>query len=138
MDGNVEVKGNARLFARGVVVGGNIQADNHRNVVVSPRTIGERSIRSRVEGDIQLISGRFGVVRGTVLGGNLQVKQNDGEQTAHNNVIDGDLQAFSNSGGYRIAGNHINGNLQCKSNRPAPVGGNNRVNGNKEGQCAAL
>ena len=138
VDGNVLVKARAKLVARGVRVGGNIQAVNHRNVVVVPRRVNGRTVRSRVGGDIQLFSGRYGHVRKAVIGGNLQVKQNSQRQVARGNVVDGDLQAFSNKGGFRIYNNRIDGNLQCKSNNPRPYGGKNRVQGNKEDQCSRL
>lgn len=138
VDGNVIVKGRAKLVARGVQVDGNIQAENHRNVIVTGRRVNDRTVKSRIEGDIQLDSGNRGRVAGAVIGGNLQVKQNSGRQVALRNVIDGDLQAFSNEGGFRISGNRIDGNLQCKSNDPRPYGANNRVSGNKEDQCRGL
>jgi hypothetical protein len=138
VDDNVFVKRGAVLEAFGVRVGGNIQAENHRRVLVAPRTADNTASRSRVGGDIQLFDGTRGKVRRTVIGGNLQVKQNKGFQEAVRNVIDADLQAFSNDGGFRIFANRIDGNLQCKSNHPPPHGGDNVVQGNKEDQCKQL
>jgi hypothetical protein len=138
VDGNVFVRRGAVLLALGVRIDGNIQVANHRRVLVRPRTVNNRVVRSRIEGDIQLFSGGRGKVRRTVIGGNLQVKQNNRFQAAVRNVIDGDLQAFSNSGGFRIFANRIDGNLQCKSNTPGPRGGRNVVQGNKEDQCRRL
>jgi hypothetical protein len=138
VDDNVFVRANARLFARGVRIGGNIQAENHQLVEVLRRKIDGRFVRSRVGSDIQLTSGRFSEIRRAVIGGNLQSKQNNRQQYAVANRIDGDLQAFSNRGGYHIHGNVIDGNLQCKSNRPRPTGDHNRVKGNKEDQCRRM
>jgi hypothetical protein len=138
VDDNVFVRRGAVLEAFGVRIGGNIQADNHRRVLVAPRTVNDIVVRSRIGGDIQLFDGVRGTVRRTVIGGNLQVKQNSGFQAAVRNIIDADLQAFSNEGGFRIRANRIDGNLQCKSNQPPPVGGNNQVEGNKEDQCRRL
>ena len=138
VDDNVLVKGNARLIARGIRIGGNIQAENHQLVRVIRRRVGARYIRSRVGGDIQLFSGRYSDIRFAVIGGNLQSKQNNRQQYAVMNRIGADLQAFSNRNGYRIHRNVIDGNLQCKSNRPRPTGDHNRVQGNKEDQCRRM
>ncbi|MGH3024030.1 MAG: hypothetical protein ACRDNI_10270 [Gaiellaceae bacterium] len=138
VDDNVFVKANARLIARGVRVGGNIQAENHLLVRVIGRWVGGRYVRSRIGGDIQLFSGRFSEIRRAVIGGNLQSKQNNRRQYAVMNRIGADLQAFSNRNGYRIHRNVIDGNLQCKSNRPRPTGDHNRVQGNKEDQCRRM
>jgi hypothetical protein len=138
VDDNVFVRKGSVLEAFGVRVGGNIQATQHRRVLVTTRTVNDVVVRSRVGGDIQLFDGVRGEVRRTVIGGNLQVKQNRGFQAALRNVIDADLQAFTNTGGFRIYANRIDGNLQCKSNDPPPYGGKNLVEGNKEDQCHRL
>lgn len=115
--GNVEVKSNATLTARGVHVIGNIQAENHNRLSVLPRTVGDRTVRSYVDGSIQAKQGGGGVLR--------------------SNTVNGDIQLFSNTKNVRfqVYSNRIDGNLQCKSNVPAPVGGGNIVGGNKEDQC---
>lgn len=138
VDDNVFVRANARLIARGVRIGANIQAKDHQLVKVLRRKVNGRFVRSRIGGDIQLTSGRFSEIRRAVIGGNLQSKQNNRQQYAVRNRIDGDLQAFSNRNGYRIHRNVIDGNLQCKSNRPRPTGDHNRVSGNKEDQCRRM
>ena len=135
VDDNVFVRAGARLIARGVRIGGNIQADDHQLVRVIRREVDGRLVRSRIGADIQLVSGRLSEIRRAVIGGNLQSKQNKRQQYAVRNRIDGDLQAFSNRNGYRIHRNVIGGNLQCKSNSPRPTGDHNRVEGNKEDQC---
>lgn len=138
VDGNVHVKGNAKLVARGVKVGGNIQAENHRYVEVTPRTVRGKTIRPRIDGDIQLESRGYGEVRRAVVDGNIQTKQNNRRQVIVRNNVNGDIQAFSNKGGVRIHRNVVDGNLQCKSNNPRPTGDHNRVNGNKENQCRTM
>lgn len=138
VDGNVLVKSAAKLVAKGVKVGGSIQAENHKSVVVTPRIVNDNTIKSRVIGDVQMVSGGPGEIRRAVIGGSLQTKQNDGRQVAVRNIIDSDLQAFTNIGGVHISRNMIDGNLQCKSNNPPPTGGGNKVQGNKEDQCSKL
>jgi len=118
VDGNVFVHGNATLYAKGVKVGGSIQAENHRWVVVRPRTVDGQAIKSRIDGSIQL-------------------KQGGGGKLLRN-VVNADVQLFSNDGQFSVQRNVIDGNLQCKSNDPKPVGGNNKVEGNKEDQCKNL
>jgi hypothetical protein len=135
IDGNVLVRRGAFLVAYGVKVDGNIQAEHHRRVVVTTRTVNDVVVRSRIGGDIQLFDGGSAEVRRAIIGGNLQVKSNSRFQEAVRNTIRGDLQAFDNDGGFRIYRNRIDGNLQCKSNVPRPYGGSNHVDGNKEDQC---
>ena len=118
VDGNVEVRSGATLIARGVRVGGNIQAENHERVVVKPRAVDDRTVKSRIGGSIQLVQG----------GGGRLLR----------NVVDSDIQLFSNDARFTVRGNVVGGNLQCKSNSPRPVGGDNRVEGNKEDQCQGL
>jgi hypothetical protein len=115
IDGNVLVKRGAVLVAKGVRVGGNVQAENHQRVVLVPRWVNGRQVRSRVEGSVQLKQGGGGELR--------------------RNVVGSDVQLFSNRGRFRVIRNTIDGNLQCKSNSPRPTVYGNVVHGNKEGQC---
>ena len=107
--GTISVQSRAALRAFDVRVGGNVQSENARRVVVRSSSVG---------GSIQHVQGGSSVVRG--------------------NRVSGDVQMFSNRGDIVIARNRIDGNLQCKSNSPAPTGGANAVGGNKEDQCARL
>jgi hypothetical protein len=50
VDGNVHVESGATLKAKGVHIGGNVQAENHERVVVKALT----GSRSHVDGSIQL------------------------------------------------------------------------------------
>jgi hypothetical protein len=118
VDGNALVEGDATLVARGVRVGGNIQAENHDRVVVEHRTVGSRAIRSRVGGSIQIEQGGGGKLLRSTVGG--------------------DIQLFDNVGRFEVRANRVDGNLQCKGNRPRPAGGGNVVEGNKEDQCRGL
>ncbi|WP_110239775.1 hypothetical protein [Nocardioides gilvus] len=116
VEGNIEVKGDGYLIARGVRVDGNIQGNKARRVAVRAWQ-GQRSV---VAGNIQLKRGTRG---GKIL----------------DTVVDGDIQLTSNRGKrFVVKRNVVDGNLQCKSNKPAPRGGKNRVEGNKEGQCRRL
>jgi len=130
VEGNIIVARNATLYAYGVLVDGNVQADEASRVRVLAR--------SRVKGDIQVEDGGNARVRNSRVGGNIQLKSNEGRLIVARNTVGGDVQAFSNTGGVRIAYNVIDGNLQCKSNDPRPTGGNNRVEGSKEDQCRRL
>ncbi|WP_374929205.1 polymer-forming cytoskeletal protein [Kytococcus sedentarius] len=107
--GDIKVKRNASLIAGKIRVDGNIQAENHKRLVVQNY--------SRVDGNIQAKQGGGGIIR-TV-------------------TVDGDIQLFSNKKNTRffVISNRVDGNLQCKSNSPVPTGSKNVVKGNKEGQC---
>lgn len=135
VDGNVEVKRNATLIARGVFVDGNIQAERSARIVVNQTPKG---IRSRIGGDIQAFSGGRVGVNHTTVGGNIQVEQNRRHVRVTRNRVEGDIQLFSNTGGVRVAFNRADGNLQCKSNQPRPTGRGNIIQGNKEDQCAGM
>lgn len=108
--GTITVARRATLYARGVRVIGNVQAENHRRVTLT---------------------------RGSRVGGSLQVKQG-GSATVTGSTFGSDVQFFENSGAIRIASNRVDGNLQCKENRSQPTGGANVVQGNKEDQCGRL
>jgi hypothetical protein len=111
VEGNVIVRPNARLIVRGAYVDGNIQGEGQRRVVVRPldgkRTVvkgniqlkkgknGGRLTRTRVDGDIQLFGNAGGkrfVVRGNVVDGNLQCKNNSPRPTGGNNRVDGNKE----------------------------------------------
>jgi hypothetical protein len=135
VEGNVEVKRGATLFATGVRVGGSIQAANAANVRVNQTKAG---IRSHIESDVQGFSSGRVSVRNAVVGGNIQLKQNNRFVAVAHNRVGADVQLFTNTGGARVAHNRIDGNLQCKSNQPRPTGIGNVVQGSKEDQCARL
>jgi cytoskeletal protein CcmA (bactofilin family) len=108
--GNIKVQSGATLFAYGVSVDGNIQAEGASRVEVHSGSF--------VDGDIQLKYSGMAVVSGVRINGN--------------------LQSFENWGNQSFTSNRIGGNLQCKENNPAPTGSSNVVDGNKEDQCAGF
>jgi hypothetical protein len=128
--GTIKVERNATLWAKGVRVIGNVQAENAAAVIVKAR--------SRVGGSVQVVQGgRASVIRSRI-NGDILYDDNTRALRAKRNRIGGNLQAFQNTGGVEIRGNRIDGNLQCKENDPRPTGGNNIVQGSKEDQCRRL
>jgi hypothetical protein len=109
--GTIKVGRNATLVATNVKVVGNIQAENHRRVVVN-------GTATRVGGSIQLVQG--------------------GSASVQKAKVKGDVQLFENDGVQVVSTNRIDGNLQCKENDSDPTGGGNVVGGNAEDQCEGL
>ncbi len=128
--GNIQVAANAALTARKIVVIGNVQAENARQVNILEN--------SRIGGSIQIKQGGGAIISDNIIESDIQFESNAQQFQALRNDIGGNLQISQNSGGAEIQHNAINGNLQCKENAPAPTGGANRVNGNKEDRCARL
>jgi hypothetical protein len=128
--GTIKVQRNARLAANDVVVIGNVQAENARNVRVLDG--------SRIGGSVQVVQGGAATVADSRINADILVDENSRQLSILRNEVGGNVQAFQNSGGVEIRRNVIDGNLQCKENRPAPVGGRNIVQGNKEDQCKRL
>jgi hypothetical protein len=128
--GTVKVERNARLIAKDVLVIGNVQGENARNVRVLDG--------SRVGGSVQVVQGGGATVADSRINGNILYDSNRAPLQVLRNRVGADVQAFQNRGGVLIRGNVIDGNLQCKANSPAPTGGNNVVQGNKEDQCRRL
>lgn len=133
IDGNVIVGTNAILIARGVAVGGNVQAEGHRGVLVRD----DRGARAFVGGSVQLNQGGEAGVGRVDVDSDVQLEQNDGRIVLAQNRVDGNMQVNQNTGGVRIAQNAIQGALQCQANNPPPMGGGNQA-GDKEDQCASL
>jgi hypothetical protein len=128
--GTVKVETEATLRAQDVVVIGNVQGENARNVMVLDG--------SRVGGSVQVVQGRAATVSNSRINGDILYDENNNRVRVLQSRIGGNVQAFQNTGGVEIRGNVIDGNLQCKENRPPPTGGNNVVHGNKEDQCRRL
>jgi hypothetical protein len=128
--GTAKVERGATLYARNVRVIGNIQAENAQRVNVVAG--------SRVGGNIQVVQGRAGVIRNTVVNADILFDDQSGAIRVRRNNVGGNIQAFQNTGGVTIRGNTADGNLQCKENSPRPTGGNNTIHGNKEDQCRNL
>jgi hypothetical protein len=107
-----------------------VQAENARLVKV---------IRgSKVGGSVQVKQGGGASVLDSRINADIQYDANGAALKASRNVVGGSIQVFENEGGVLLADNKVNGNLQCKENEPAPTGGGNVVQGNKEDQCASL
>lgn len=128
--GTLKVGRNATLWASGIHVNGNIQAENAATVDVRANSF--------VGGSIQIKQGSAAHIESTRINGDLQFDANRSALNATGTIIGGNLQAIQNIGGIMLQQNVIDGNLQCKENRPAPKGGDNIVKGSKEDQCARL
>jgi hypothetical protein len=128
--GTIKVEYGATLRAEDVVVIGNVQGENAKNVRVLDG--------SRIGGSIQVKQGGAANVSDSRVEGDIQYDSNSAKLWVLRNRVGGSVQVFQNVGGVEIRRNTINGNLQCKANSPAPVGGRNVVGGNKEDQCARL
>ena len=130
VQGTITVQRNATLVAQDVIVIGNVQGENARNVRVLEG--------SRVGGDVQVVQGGGAAVADSRVDGDILYDENRNPLYVVRNVVGGNVQAFQNRGGVDIRRNRIDGNLQCKANVPAPEGGGNIVQGNKEDQCRGL
>lgn len=128
--GTIQVNRNARLYAVGVRVVGNVQSENARRVEVRGG--------SRVGGSIQVVQGQRAFIKRVKVNGDILFDEQRGLVEAKRNTVGGNIQAFQNSGGVVIKRNVVDGNLQCKENDPRPRGGGNRVHGSKEDQCRRL
>lgn len=137
--GTINVEAGATLYARGVRVIGNVQAENANRVDVVNRTLTDGTVvRSRVGGSVQIKQGGSANILSAIVTGDIQFDSNSRALAARSNRVGGSVQAFQNKGGVAISRNVIDGNLQCKANYPAPTGGGNVVDGNKEDQCKGL
>jgi hypothetical protein len=128
--GTIKVENNARLTARKIIVIGNVQAENARQVNILER--------SRVGGSVQVKQGGGANVYDSFVDSDIQYDTNRAYVRALRNDVGGNVQVVSNTRGAAIRRNVIDGNLQCKQNFPAPIGGNNVVGGSKEDQCSRL
>ena len=128
--GTVKVEARATLRAEDVVVIGNVQAENAREVEVLDG--------SRVGGSVQVVQGGAATVADSRIEADILYDSNDQPLFVLRNKVGGNVQVFQNDGGVTIRRNFIDGNLQCKANNPRPTGGANTVQGNKEDQCRNL
>jgi hypothetical protein len=127
IEGNISVMENASLFANGITVDGNIQAEYSAEIIIRAD--------SYVGGNIQVEESGSLLIETANIEGNLEANDNYGEQIYANNYIKGDLQVFNNKGGVSILDNTIMGDLECEGNDPNPTFSNNVVQGDREGQC---
>lgn len=128
--GTITVQRNATLLANDVLVIGNVQAENARNVVVQKTSV--------VGGSVQIKQGGAATIANSKVNADIQFESNRAKLRALSNIVGGNVQAFQNRGGVEIRNNRIDGNLQCKENSPAPTGSGNVVQGDKEDQCRRL
>ncbi len=128
--GTITVQNNATLIARKIVVIGNVQAENAKQVNVLES--------SRVGGSVQVVQGGGANVLDSFVDSDILYDNNNAALRAMRTTVGGNVQAFQNTGGVEIRRNVIDGNLQCKANNPMPIGGNNVVGGTKEDQCRRL
>ena len=132
VEGTLKVERDAKLYANGVRVIGNVQSEGFQTVSIKDG--------SRVGGSVQLEngnSGGTGKVISSRINGDLQFFSNEARMVAQGNTILANLQVVSNTGGVVIKNNTISENLQCKQNNPPPTGGGNTA-GDKEDQCRKL
>lgn len=123
VNGNVFVEQSASLEANGARIGGSIQSEGYRSVLVQADT--------RVTGSIQLKKGGIATVTNTTVNGDVQFEENAGPSTASFSIIGGSLQAYKNSGRVVFRGNSsVNGNIQTYDNTGGTVINNNRTNAN--------
>lgn len=128
--GTIKVGPRATLYARGVRVEGNVQAENSRSVSVTQS--------SRIGGSVQVKQGGSATVLDSSVQGDIQYEANHNSLRANDNTVGGNIQVIGNQARAEIYRNVIEGNLQCKENSPRPAGGRNKVRGNKENQCSAF
>ncbi len=129
VQGTITVNRNAKLFANGVKVVGNIQGENARLVEVRG---------GRVGGSIQVVQGARGFIKNVRVNADILFDDQSGTVKVLSNDVGGNIQLFQNTGGVVVRNNVVDGNLQCKENTPAPTGDGNRVQGSKEDQCRGL
>ena len=127
--GTITVNRNARLYATGTRVIGNIQGENARLVDVRG---------GRVGGSIQVVQGDRGFIKNVRVNADILFDDQSHKVEVLTNNVGGNIQLFQNTGGVLVRNNVVDGNLQCKGNSPAPNGGGNDVQGNKEDQCRRL
>ncbi len=130
---DVSVNPGATLVARGVSVGGNVQANGAASVLLHELN----GHRSTVGGDVQISHGGRAAVGGTGVHGNVRLDQNAGRLLITENHVGGNLEVNHNTGGVRIVHNTVAQTLQCQGNTPPPVGGGN-VAAHKVDQCVSL
>lgn len=127
LKGTIKVERGATLYARGIQIDGNIQAEDAFAVITTDN--------STVGGSIQIKKSNLITIEHTTVSGNIQLEANEDGLSILGNQVDGNVQIFKNQGGARIINNVIGGNLQCKENDPLPRIRNNFVNGSTKDQC---
>src|SRR5262249_43857513 len=137
VQGNVEVRSNARLVVDGAsTIRGNVVADHCMSVMLSG-TVG-------VGGNVQIQhctmpSGYIGP--GIQISGNIECHNNAAACVAESGTVSKNVQIHNNTAAAAsdISLNRIGGNLSCHGNTPPPTHGlgPNAVTGGAEDQCSA-
>ena len=146
--GTIKVEARATLHAYEVRVGGNVQAENARLVLI---------IRApRIGGSVQVKQGASAMLLHSTVEGDVQFEANNKKLLVINiddpgvpfifrnslranfNKVGGNFQVIRNRASVQIYHNVIDGNLQCKENWPPLAGRDNQVGGIKEDQCSEL
>lgn len=128
--GTIQIASNATMTARGILVIGNIQAENALQVNILEN--------SRIGGSVQIKQGGDAIISDSIINNDIQFESNSELFQALRNIVGGNMQVIQNNGGAEIQQNIVDGNLQCKENAPVPTGGANTVYGTKEDQCSQL
>jgi hypothetical protein len=128
-NGNLVIGTGAILQASSIRINGSVQAEGAMQVQIGGG--------STVGGSVQIVQGHSATLNKLRVSGDILLDSNVGALKATANVVGGNLQVFQNEGGVLLRNNRIDGNLQCKANTPAPRGSGN-VATSKEDQCARL
>jgi hypothetical protein len=144
VQGDVKVARGGSVTATGARIGGNVQAEDSRTVVISASTvvIGDvqakrlASVRlenSTVDGNVQveergasLITSKENSPAPVRVGGDLQVKK-AASATIGSTTVDGDIQLEENSGALSSESATVRGNFQIFKNLGGVTLRNNRV-----------
>ena len=158
--GNIVVEESASLTVSGIMIKGNVQANEADGIVITAPFGGQTEIGKNVQ--IQESSGGVSVSRAdiggnvlieeqntdtgcigvsnNIIGGNLVLHENAGSQCINvgGNTIGGNLELTENKipGEFLIETNTIGGNLVCADNDPLPSVGGQIVAGDIE--CESL
>jgi hypothetical protein len=132
VQGNIKVGTGSTLMGYTIDVGGSVQAESSRLVLIETGS---------VIGDVEVKKGRGSSRSARVVnvsvGGKILFEECAGFVRAERCDVNGDIQLFKNTGGGRLLRNDVNGNIQCKENVPAPTGVFN-IAASKEDQCAGF
>jgi hypothetical protein len=127
--GSVLLQPGSTLFARDVMIAGNLQAEEPAGVSLTGA--------ARVVGSVQVARAGAVMLAQAQVGGDVQINAGAGLVWAQALVVGGNMQINENRGGVLLFDNRIAGNLQCEGNQPAPDGRGNAAE-IKQGQCASL
>ena len=136
--GNVKVLRDARLQANASTIGGNVEGDNARGVLLqfsssvggnfqvkggAPFNVSGFDINVRVGGDAKVEENRGTTfIDAATVGGNIEVIKSTGFIEVEFNTVGGNIKVEDNSPtGMTVLGNRVEGNMQIFKNRGAFV-----------------